>query len=85
MLPTTLDQARRKVVINYQGFTEFEARLLTEYKDGMRDMKTSFILANPNLIGLDWSFMSEISVENQVDKPTVIIDDGEEGEVTGGG
>lgn len=73
------------MVIDYQGFTEFKAKLLAGYKDRIRDIKANFILANPNLIRLDWSFMSKISVEAQADEPTVIIDDGVEGKVTGGG
>ncbi|GMN67228.1 hypothetical protein TIFTF001_036289 [Ficus carica] len=39
VLPATLDQARKQVVADYVNSPEFEALLLCEYKDGMRDMK----------------------------------------------
>lgn len=49
----------------------------------MRDMKSSFTLANPSLTGLDWSFMSEISYETQLGDG-VVFGNGEEGEVVRG-
>lgn len=76
VLLTTLDQARQQAVANFQNSQRFEARLHAEYKEGMRDMKVSFTLANPSLTELYWSFMSEISRETK--------GNGEKGEVVGG-
>ncbi|GMN66701.1 hypothetical protein TIFTF001_035763 [Ficus carica] len=53
------------------------ARLVAEYKDGMRDMKLGFTDANPTLVGVNWSFLPEESGE------TMVEDAPEEGEVSG--
>lgn len=84
VLPVALDQARQQAVADYQRSEEFEARLLVEYKEGMRDMKASFAMANPTLIGLDWSFMPEISRETIGEGNGAVVGGGEDGEVVGG-
>ncbi|GMN53243.1 hypothetical protein TIFTF001_022391 [Ficus carica] len=68
---TRAEEARKKA----------KTRLLAEYKEGMRDMKTSFTLANPMLIGLDWSFMPEISGETVAEGEEAVVREGEKGEV----
>lgn len=84
VLPAAFDQARKQVVADYVD-TRFEAWLFAECKEGMRDMNASFTLANPNLIGLDWSVMPEISGETQVgDNDGIVVRDREEGKVVGG-
>ncbi|GMN28212.1 hypothetical protein TIFTF001_044211 [Ficus carica] len=52
-----------KAATDYENSLRFKACLLAKYKEGMKDMKANFILANPTLIGLNWSFMPEISRE----------------------
>lgn len=66
VFPATLYQARKYAIAVYENSFEFEAPLLTKYKEGMKDIKASFTLANPSLIGLNWSFMPKISRETQV-------------------
>ena len=61
----------------YLESDEFQARLVAEYKDGMRDMKLGFTDANPTLVGVNWSFLPEESGE------TMVEDAPEEGEVSG--
>ena len=50
----------------------------------MRDIKTSFALANPTLTGLDWSFTPEISRETVDEGNGVMAGGCEEEEVIGG-
>ncbi|GMN52644.1 hypothetical protein TIFTF001_021785 [Ficus carica] len=66
VFPATLNQAGKYAIAVYENSLEYEALLLTKYKEGMKDIKASFTLANPNLIGLNWSFMPKISKETQV-------------------
>ena len=80
MLPAIINQARKQAVAFYNNSFEFEVRFLDEYKEGMRDMKTSFTLANLSLTRLDWSFMPEISRETQVGDGEVVRNN-KEGEV----
>lgn len=53
VLPTTLDQAQKQAVVDYENSSEFKAQLLAKYKEGMRDMKFSFTLANLSLTELN--------------------------------
>ncbi|GMN52727.1 hypothetical protein TIFTF001_021863 [Ficus carica] len=76
------EKVRKYVVADYKIALEFEARLFSEYKNDMRDIKPSFTLANPNLTGLDWFFMPKISWETQVgDGDGTVVDYYEKGEV----
>ncbi|GMN36693.1 hypothetical protein TIFTF001_042495 [Ficus carica] len=72
-----LAAARALAVDEYLQSDEFQARLVAEYKDGMRDMKLGFTDANPTLVGVNWSFLPEESGE------TLAEDAPEEGEVSG--
>ncbi|GMN59081.1 hypothetical protein TIFTF001_028173 [Ficus carica] len=72
-----LASARAQAVDEYLQSDEFQARLVAEYKDGMRDMKLGFTDANPTLVGVNWSFLPEESGE------TMVEDAPEEGEVSG--
>ncbi|GMN47478.1 hypothetical protein TIFTF001_016646 [Ficus carica] len=72
-----LAAARAHAVDEYLQSDEFQARLVAEYKDGMRDMKLGFTDANPTLVGVNWSFLPEESGE------TLVEDAPEEGEVSG--
>lgn len=45
----------------------FNARLLAEYKEGMRDMKVDFAMTNPTVTGVDWSVIPEVSGETAVE------------------
>nr|GMN67058.1 hypothetical protein TIFTF001_036115 [Ficus carica] len=72
-----LASARAQAVDEYLQSDEFQARLVTAYKDGMRDMKLGFTDANPTLVGVNWSFLPEESGE------TMVEDASEEGEVSG--
>ncbi|GMN62260.1 hypothetical protein TIFTF001_031350 [Ficus carica] len=69
--------ARAQAVDEYLQSDEFQARLVAEYKDGMRDMKLGFTDANPTLVGVNWSFLPEESDE------TMVEDALEEGEESG--
>ncbi|GMN58138.1 hypothetical protein TIFTF001_027232 [Ficus carica] len=72
-----LASPRAQAVDEYLQSDEFQARLVAEYKDGMRDMKLGFTDANPTLVGVNWSFLPEESGE------TMVEDAPEEGEVSG--
>ncbi|GMN62591.1 hypothetical protein TIFTF001_031663 [Ficus carica] len=72
-----LASARAQAVDEYLQSDEFQARLVAEYKDGMRDMKLGFTDANPTLVGVNWSFLPEESRE------TLVEDAPEKGEVSG--
>ncbi|GMN20858.1 hypothetical protein TIFTF001_044685 [Ficus carica] len=75
--PAALADARVEAVEEFLRSEDFRARLVSEYQEGMRDMKAGFIAANPSLVGVDWSFVSEKSEETAVEGAV------EEGEVTG--
>ncbi|GMN60007.1 hypothetical protein TIFTF001_029094 [Ficus carica] len=75
--PAALADARVEAVEEFLRSEDFRARLVSEYQEGMRDMKAGFIAANPSLVGVDWSFVPEESEE------TVTEGAAEEGEVTG--
>ncbi|GMN66519.1 hypothetical protein TIFTF001_035583 [Ficus carica] len=75
--PAALADARVEAVEEYLRSEDFRARLVSEYQEGMRDMKAGFIAANPSLVGVDWSFVPEES-EGTAAEGAV-----EEGEVTG--
>lgn len=60
------------MVAFYENSFMFEVQFLEEYKEGMRDIKTSFTLANLSLIGLDCFFIPEISWETQVGDGEVV-------------
>ena len=71
------------MVEDYQNSTEFDARLLAEYKEGMRDMKAGFATSNPTMTGVDWSFVLEVFGETAVEEGEAQLE-AEEGEVIGG-
>ena len=48
----------------------------------MHDMEASFVASNPTMIGVDWSFMSEVSREIAVKEDGAPSGGAEEGEVT---
>ncbi|GMN31534.1 hypothetical protein TIFTF001_046524 [Ficus carica] len=75
--PAALANARAKAVEEFLHSEDFEARLVSEYQEGMRDMKAGFISANPSLVDVNWSFVPEESEEPGVEGAA------EEGEVTG--
>ncbi|GMN28905.1 hypothetical protein TIFTF001_049481 [Ficus carica] len=75
--PAALANARAEAVEEFLHSEDFEARLVSEYQEGMRDMKAGFISANPTLVDVNWSFVPEESEEPGVEG------DAEEGEVTG--
>ncbi|GMN46321.1 hypothetical protein TIFTF001_015498 [Ficus carica] len=75
-LPAALADARAQEVEDFLGFEDFHSRLVAEYQEGMRDMKAGFRMANPSVVGVDWSFVPEKSDETAVE----II---KEGEVSG--
>ena len=83
-LPAALNQARRQAFEEYQNSSEFDARLLMKYKEGMRDMKAGFTVSNPTVTGVDWSFVPEISRETTTEEEEAPQVEVEEGEVTGG-
>ena len=74
-LPAALEDAWRQAV------EDFNAHLLAEYKDGMRDMKAGFALTNHTVTWVDWSFVLEMSKETAAEEEGVQAV--EEGEVTG--
>ncbi|GMN21538.1 hypothetical protein TIFTF001_043339 [Ficus carica] len=75
--PAILADARVEAVEEFLRFEDFRARLVSEYQEGMRDMKAGFIAANPSLAEVDWSFVPKESEETAVEGAA------EEGEVTG--
>ncbi|GMN23313.1 hypothetical protein TIFTF001_043666 [Ficus carica] len=75
--PAALANARAEAVEEFFRSEDFEARLVSEYQEGMRDMKAGFISANPSLVDVNWSFVPEESEEPAVEGAA------EEGEVTG--
>ncbi|GMN20967.1 hypothetical protein TIFTF001_040008 [Ficus carica] len=75
--PAALANARAEAVEEFLRSEDFQARLVSEYQEGMRDMKAGFISANPSLVGVNWSFVPEESED------TVVEGAAEEGEVTG--
>nr|GMN73997.1 hypothetical protein TIFTF001_052293 [Ficus carica]GMN74001.1 hypothetical protein TIFTF001_052294 [Ficus carica] len=76
-LPAALADARVEAVEEFLRSEDFQARLVSEYQEGMRDMKAGFIEAKPSLVGVNWSFVPEESED------TAIEGAAEEGEVTG--
>ncbi|GMN47960.1 hypothetical protein TIFTF001_017134 [Ficus carica] len=72
-----LVDARVQAVEEYLRSEDFRARLVSEYQEGMRDMKADFIATNPSLVGVDWSFVPEELEETAAEGAV------EEGEVTG--
>ncbi|GMN61910.1 hypothetical protein TIFTF001_031011 [Ficus carica] len=52
-LEVALPTARAQAVEEYLQSEDFKARLVTEYQEGMRDMKAGFIANNPSLVGVD--------------------------------
>ncbi|GMN58991.1 hypothetical protein TIFTF001_028076 [Ficus carica] len=75
--PAVLDDARAQAVEEYLRSEDFRARLVSEYQEGMRDMKAGFIATNSSSVGVDWSFVPEESEETATERAA------EEGEVTG--
>ncbi|GMN69813.1 hypothetical protein TIFTF001_038863 [Ficus carica] len=75
--PAALAVARVEAVEEFLRSEDFRARLVSEYQEGMRDMKAGFIAANPSLVGVDWSFVPEESEETAAEGAV------EEGEVMG--
>ncbi|GMN43112.1 hypothetical protein TIFTF001_012311 [Ficus carica] len=75
--PAALADARVEAVEEFLRSEDFRARLVSEYQEGMRDMKAGFIAANPSLVEVNWSFVPEESEE------TAAKGAEEEGEVTG--
>ncbi|GMN58043.1 hypothetical protein TIFTF001_027132 [Ficus carica] len=53
-------------------------------KEGMRDMKASFVMSNPTMTGADWSFMPKISKETAAEEIEAAQGGTEKGEMTGG-
>ncbi|GMN61762.1 hypothetical protein TIFTF001_030850 [Ficus carica] len=76
-LEVVLLAARAQAVEEYLQSEDFKARLVTEYQEGMRDMKAGFITTNPSLVEVDWSFVPEESEEIAAEEAF------EEGEVSG--
>ena len=76
-LPAALEDARTQAVEDFLRSEDFHSRLVTEYHEGMRDMKAGFRIANPSVVGVDWSFVPEESGE------TAAAEIIEEGEVSG--
>ncbi|GMN69209.1 hypothetical protein TIFTF001_038260 [Ficus carica] len=77
VFPAALADARVEAVEEFLRSEDFRARLVSEYQEGMQDMKAGFIAANPSLVGVDWSFVPEKSEETAAEGAM------EEGEVTG--
>ncbi|GMN54050.1 hypothetical protein TIFTF001_023174 [Ficus carica] len=75
--PAALANAQAEAVEEFLRSEDFQARLVSEYQEGMRDMKAGFIAANPSLVDVNWSFVPEESEETAVEGAA------EEGEVTG--
>ncbi|GMN64581.1 hypothetical protein TIFTF001_033663 [Ficus carica] len=75
--PAALADARVEAVEEFLRSEDFQARLVSEYQEGMWDMKAGFIEANPSLVGVNWSFVPEESEDTAVEGAA------EEGEVTG--
>ncbi|GMN53229.1 hypothetical protein TIFTF001_022367 [Ficus carica] len=75
-LPAALANARAQVVEDFFGSKDFHSRLVAEYQKGMWDMKAGFRMANPSVVGVDWSFEPEESGETAAE---IIV----EGEVSG--
>ncbi|GMN69542.1 hypothetical protein TIFTF001_038591 [Ficus carica] len=75
--PAALANARAEAVEEFLRSEDFEARLVSEYQEGMRDMKAGFISTNPSLVNVNWSFVPEESEEPAVEGAAA------EGEVTG--
>ncbi|GMN20173.1 hypothetical protein TIFTF001_043018 [Ficus carica] len=75
--PAALANARAEAVEEFLRCEDFEARLVSEYQEGMRDMKAGFIAANLSLVDVNWFFVPEESEETDVEGAA------EEGEVTG--
>ncbi|GMN22690.1 hypothetical protein TIFTF001_043565 [Ficus carica] len=75
--PAALANARAEAVEEFLHSEDFEARLVSEYQESMRDMKAGFISANPSLVDVNWSFVPEESEEPAVEGAA------EEGELTG--
>ncbi|GMN22435.1 hypothetical protein TIFTF001_047435 [Ficus carica] len=75
--PAALANARAEAEEEFLRSEDFQARLVFEYQEGMRDMKAGFISANPSLVDVNWSFVPEESEETAVEGAA------EEGEVTG--
>lgn len=84
VLPAALEQARRQAVAEYQNSVEFQARLLGEYKEGMRDMKIGFASYNLTVTGVYWFFVSEVSGDTVAEEDGAAMGEAEEGKVTGG-
>ncbi|GMN22282.1 hypothetical protein TIFTF001_043488 [Ficus carica] len=75
--PAALANARAEAVEEFLRSEDFQSRLVSEYQEGMRDMKAGFIATNPSLVDVNWSFVPEESEETAVEGAA------EEGEVTG--
>ncbi|GMN69338.1 hypothetical protein TIFTF001_038391 [Ficus carica] len=75
--PAALADARVRAVKEFLRSEDFRARLVSEYQEGIRDMKAGFIAANPSLVGVDLSFVPEESKETAAEGAV------EGGEVTG--
>ncbi|GMN73836.1 hypothetical protein TIFTF001_052260 [Ficus carica] len=76
-LPAALADARVEAVEEFLRSKDFQACLVSEYQEGIRDMKAGFIEAKPSLVGVNWSFVPEESEDTAIEGAT------EEGEVTG--
>ncbi|GMN18671.1 hypothetical protein TIFTF001_050824 [Ficus carica] len=75
--PAALEDAKAIAVAEYLESEDFQARLVAEYNDGMRDMKAGFIATNSSLAEVDWSFVPDWSDQTMAEEAA------EEGEVTG--
>ncbi|GMN58630.1 hypothetical protein TIFTF001_027727 [Ficus carica] len=73
-LPAVLE-----AVVDYQRLAEFEAHLLVEYKERMRDMKADFAMSNPTVTRVDWSFVLEIfgEIVHEEERLMTGVEDGE--------
>ncbi|GMN52756.1 hypothetical protein TIFTF001_021886 [Ficus carica] len=76
VLPAALEVARAQAVEDFLQSEDFNSRLVVEYQESIRDMKAGFTVANPSLVGVDWSFVSAESEETAAEEVP------EEGEVS---
>ena len=79
-MPAYLEEAQRQAAEDYLQSDDFNSGMVTQYKEGMWDMKAEFNMYNPTVDGVDWSFVPEVSEEIVAEEHE---DQVEEGEVTG--
>ena len=75
--PAAFEESRARVVEDFLQFEDFNSRLVAEYKESMWDMKARFTMANPSVVGVNWSFVPEESEETAAEEVQ------KEGEVSG--